>query len=64
MGNLAQEFGAVGEPAQVGIMNENNAEWMSLYPFSAVRFFVFSFLVASLISGNCSSWRLTRFNCQ
>ncbi|KAF7968545.1 hypothetical protein HWV62_30167 [Athelia sp. TMB] len=35
MGNLAQEFGAVDEPAHVVVMNENNADWMSLYPFSA-----------------------------
>lgn len=39
MGDLAREFGAVGEPAQVVVMDENNAEWMSLYPFSAVRIF-------------------------
>ena len=40
--NIASEFGVAGVDAATVVMDDNNTDWNSLYPFSAVRFFSFS----------------------
>ena len=40
--NIASEFGVAGVDAATVVMDDNNTDWNSLYPFSAVRFLSFS----------------------
>ena len=40
--NIASEFGVAGVDAATVVMDDNNTDWNSLYPFSAVGFLSFS----------------------
>ena len=39
--DIAQEFGVDGAPPKAIVMDDYNNDWDTLYPFSAVRLFVF-----------------------